>query len=183
MELIPLIRSSHRLTLDNKTKICNILSRYPKEMHTSLVLELVDCISVGEFELINYEEYEELKYDVKDLKESHLDSYDMRSIAEEAAEKVVRYSFEEIKESSREIAEAHKKIKFFEEQSQKFQDQAGEINESLKAINESILALVDFMNQRKSVNLRTESTKPEILLEDIKETVSRIKTINLRKSE
>ena len=177
MELIPLIHSSHKLTLDNKTKICNILDRYPIEMHNSLVLELIDCISVGEFELINHEEYEELKDAVKNLKEDHLDQYDIKSIAEEVATKVLDVSLSEFKE----LAITYKNMNLFKEESHKLQKYVFEINENLQNLRESILKLAKFIDTKKSVNLRTENKKPDLLLEDINKIIDRITPIILRK--
>lgn len=183
MELVPLIRSSHRLSLNNKTKICNILARYPENEHNSLVLELIDSISTGEFDLMNEEEMQDLVWDVKELKSNHLDEYDVKSIAANVAEDVVNHYNIEMKENVRVLAEAYKNLGFFEEQSKKLQEYAEEINANLKAINESILALVEFIDTRKSVNLRAESNKPEILLDNIQKHLNRITPINLRKSE
>lgn len=183
MELIPIVRSSHQLSLNNKTKICNILSRYPRNEHNSLVLEIIDALCAGEFELMNEEELRDLEYEVKELKSNYVDEYDIKSIAADVAEDVVRHYNTELRENIIEIADAHKNLVFFKEQSKKLQEYAEEININLKAINESILALVDFIDTRKSVNLRAESNKPEVLLDEIQKHLNRITPINLRKSE
>lgn len=183
MELVPTIRSNPSLSLNNKTKICNILARYPESEHNSLVLELIDSFSAGEFDLMNKEELQDLLYDIKKFKEDFMDIHDVRSTAAVVAEDVVRhYNFETLKHI-KDVTEAHKDLEFFKKQAETLREYTEEINTNLKAINESILALVEFIDTRKSVNLRAKSNKPKILLDKIQKNLNRITPINLRKSE
>ena len=176
MELIPLIRSNHRLSLNNKTKLSYILGRYPESEHSSLVLELIDLISLGEFEIMNYEEVEQLSYDVRELQREHVDHQECRDIAMEAANDVKKWSNEELEDQIKGIQSAYSNIEYFEGKYREIFQLSTELNNQLDKLTKSINTIAEFIDAKKTVNLRNQD-QSNTLVEQIK----RIQSISLRR--
>ena len=176
-----MIHSDPRMDVYTKNKITDIASRLGGKF-CPVCQELIEAL-INEEIFSMSDQIENLKDELETVKDGLIRESDMKDIAYESALEAFKDREKELHKEYLELHRAVENLHYFKDIKDQMINLATDINTQLMNVQGVVNKLASFLEKKKPLNLREEDNTAESLSKEVANTLNRIKTISLRRSE